>query len=166
VLGNSAESFVSKIDHRAIEDFLGCRRIAFAGVSRKPGDFSRGLFRALLRHGYELIPVHPLAREVDGIPCAPRVGEIQPAPEAALLMCWRYRTDQLVRECAAAGIPRIWLYRGAGKGAVTDSAVAFCRERGIQVVAGECPYMFLPGAGLPHRIHGWFRGFFGLRRSA
>jgi uncharacterized protein len=158
---------VSKIDRNAIEEFLACRRIAFAGVSRKPSDFSRGLFRQLLRHGYDLIPVHPLAREVDGIPCAASVGEIQPPPEAALLMVSRYRTDQLVRECAAAGIRRIWLYRGVGRGTVTESAVEFCRREGISVVAGECPYMFLPVAGLPHRVHGWFRGFFGgLGRSA
>lgn len=62
-----------------------------------------------------------------------------------------------MRECAEAGVRRVWLHRGAGRGAVSDEAVAFCRAQGIAVVAGECPYMFLPKAGLLHRLHGLLR---------
>ena len=60
---------------------------------------------------------------------------------------------QVVRECAQAGIPRIWMYRATGKGAVDQKAVAFCEENGIDVVAGECPFLFLPKTGLIHRAH-------------
>jgi hypothetical protein len=48
------------------------------------------------------------------------------------------------------------MYRAAGKGAVSPKAVAFCQERGIEVIAGECPFMFLPSGGV-HRLHGFFR---------
>lgn len=36
-------------------------------------------------------------------------------------------------------------------------AVAFCQERGILVVPGQCPFMFLPDAGTGHRLHGFIR---------
>jgi hypothetical protein len=49
------------------------------------------------------------------------------------------------------------MYRAAGKGSVSPKAVAFCRERGMQVVPGECPFMFLPGADGIHRFHGFVR---------
>ncbi len=146
-------------DRTAVRHFLDCRRIAFVGVSRNTSDFSRHLFRELRRRGYDLIPVHPHATEIEGVPCAASVRGIDPPPEGALLMCSPDRTDQLVHECAEAGIPRVWLHRGVGRGAVTASAVDFCRRQGLEVVAGECPFMFLPGAGLPHRLHGWFRAW-------
>lgn len=66
-------------------------------------------------------------------------------------------SEQVVRDCAEAGIPRVWLHRGVGPGAVSQAAVDACRQRGIQVVEGECPYMFLPAAGFLHRAHGFFR---------
>ena len=61
-----------------------------------------------------------------------------------------------MRECAQAGIRRVWLHRGAGQGAVTGEALAAGRELGLEVVEGACPMMFLPGTGLVHRIHGFF----------
>jgi hypothetical protein len=51
------------------------------------------------------------------------------------------------------GIRRVWLYRAAGKGALSAEAVDFCRGNGIQVVEGYCPYVFLPGAAFPQRAH-------------
>jgi hypothetical protein len=44
-----------------------------------------------------------------------------------------------------------------GPGAVSAAAVELCRLRGIRVVEGECPYMFLPAAGFFHRAHGFLR---------
>jgi hypothetical protein len=61
-----------------------------------------------------------------------------------------------VRECGAAGIRRVWLYRAAGDGAVSAEAVAAARELGMDVVDGACPFMFLPGASVLHRVHGFF----------
>jgi hypothetical protein len=49
------------------------------------------------------------------------------------------------------------MHRGTGHGAVSEEAVAFCRAHGIVVIAGECPYMFLPRAGFAHRLHGFLR---------
>jgi len=65
-------------------------------------------------------------------------------------------TDAVVRECAEVGLRRVWMHRGAGRGAVSPAAVAFCREQGIEVVDGACPFMFLPGTGFGHRVHRFF----------
>lgn len=138
----------------AINDFLGQRRIAVVGVSRKPDDFSRYVFRELKNRRYDVVPVNPGGGEVDGQPCAKRVSDITPPVDGALLMTSPEATEQVVQECAQAGIRRVWMHRGVGAGAVSVKAAEYCRERGIEVVAGACPLMFLPKAGLPHRIHG------------
>ncbi len=36
-------------------------------------------------------------------------------------------------------------------------AVAFCQEHGIQVIPGQCPFMFLSGAAGVHKFHGFVR---------
>jgi predicted CoA-binding protein len=141
----------------AIDSFLSCRRIAVVGVSRDPKDFSRQVFRAFVERGYDAVPVNPAGGEMDGRRAAVGVAEIQPPPEAALLLTPPAATDQVVRECADAGVRRVWMHRGGGAGAVSPGAVAFCRERGFEVVGGECPVLFLPGTALFHGVHRFFK---------
>ena len=140
-----------------IEDFLAQKRIAMIGVSRDPKEFSADLFQEFRRRGYDMVPVNPKVSEVMGQPCYARAQDIQPPVDAALLMTKPEITDEVVSDCAAAGIRRVWMYRAAGKGAVSLKAVAFCREHGIQVIPGQCPFMFLTGAAGVHKFHGFFR---------
>ena len=101
---------------QAIDSFLSCRRIAVVGVSRDPKDFSRQVFRAFVERGYDAVPVNAAGGEVEGRPAMRRVGEIQPPPEAVLLMTPPAATDQVARECADAGVKRVWMHRGGGRG--------------------------------------------------
>jgi predicted CoA-binding protein len=139
-----------------IDDFLKQKRIAFVGVSREPEDFSRKLYADLRQRGYNVVPVNPSAADIEGVKCYARVQDIQPGVDGALIMTSADRSDQIVRDCAAARVPRVWLYRAAGRGAVTPSAVEICVQNGIRVVPGYCPYMFLPKTQFFHRMHGWF----------
>jgi uncharacterized protein len=142
---------------QAIDSFLSCRRIAVLGVSRDPKDFSRAVFRAFVERGYDAVPVNPNGGEAEGRPCARAVAEVDPPVEGALLITPPAATLQAARDCAAAGVTRVWMHRGAGRGSVVPEAVALCRERGIEVVDGECPFMFLPNAGWFHGVHRFFR---------
>jgi predicted CoA-binding protein len=140
-----------------IEDFLARKRIAMAGISRDPANFSVKLFEELCRRGYDVVPVNPKATEVQGRRCFARVQDIEPPVEAALLMTSPESTETVVNDCAEAGIRRVWMYRALGRGAVSAKAVAFCQAQGMQVVPGQCPFMFLPDTGGVHRLHGFVR---------
>jgi predicted CoA-binding protein len=146
---------------KSIEDFLGLKRIAVVGLSRNPKDFTRSLFRELLKRGYDAVPVNPNLWEADGVTCFRSIGEVAPAVEGALLLTSPAVTDEVVKDCARAGIRHVWMYRGAGTGAVSRAASQYCASQGISVVEGECPFMFLPRTGLPHRIHGFCRKLVG-----
>lgn len=137
-----------------VNDFLGCRRIALVGASRNAGDFSRIVFRELVARGYDVVPVNPQAKEVESRPCVARVQEIRPQVEAALIMTASSDSERVARDCKEAGITRVWLHRSGGQGAVSDAAVAFCRDNGIRLVEGHCPLMFLPRTSVIHRFHG------------
>lgn len=142
---------------QAIQDFLGLRRFAVVGVSQKPKDFSRTLFHEFLERGYDAVPVNPAVQEIEGRRCFARMQDVEPPVDGVLLMTSPPVTDTVVRDCAAAGVKRIWMYRATGKGAVSEDAVAFCASNGMSVIPGECPFMFLPGAALVHRLHGWVK---------
>jgi predicted CoA-binding protein len=139
---------------QAINDFLAQKRIALVGASRNPKDFNARVFRDLRSLGYDVVPVNPGAKEIEGVPCYECVQEIQPPVGAALVMTKAETAATIVNDCWEAGIKRVWLYRASGKGAVSPAAVDFCKQNGISVVPGFCPYMFLPGAAWVHRMHG------------
>jgi uncharacterized protein len=144
-----------------IDEFLARKRLAVVGVSRNPKDFTRTLFAEFRRRGYDVVPVTPHAPDIDGLPCFARVQEIDPPVEGALLLTNPAVTENIVRDCAEAKVPRVWMYRAAGSGAVSRSAVMFCVSSGMEVVAGECPFMFFPNTGGLHRFHGTLRQLFG-----
>lgn len=154
-------------DTNVVQEFLGQRRFAFVGVSRNPSDFSRSVFRGFTARGYDVIPVNPSMEAVENRPCHRSILDITPPVEAVFLMTPPALTERVARECADAGVRMVWMHRGVGQGAVSPEALAFCRVHGIDVVAGECPYMFLQNTGMLHRIHGFLRRLLGRNgRSA
>jgi hypothetical protein len=146
---------------QAVNDFLEQKRIAVVGVSQKPRDFSRLLYREFVQRGYDVVPVNPRAETLEGQRCFARVQDISPRVDGVLLMTSPEVTETVVRDCVAAWIKRVWMYRARGKGAVSSSAVQFCQENGMSVIPGECPFMFLPEGGWLHRFHGACRKMLG-----
>jgi predicted CoA-binding protein len=137
-----------------ITKFLECQRVAFVGVSRQSKHFSRSLLREFLAKGYDPVPVNPAATEIDGRKCFARLADIDPPVEAALLLNSAQEViDQGLRECSQARIQKIWIFKSVNDGANHEHAVEFCSLRGSSVVEGYCPMMFLPRAGLIHRLH-------------
>lgn len=141
----------------AAQEFLLHGRIALVGVSRAEKDLSRVVLRELLSRGYEVVPVSLHLETAEGRACFRRVTDISPPVEAALLMTPRDQTDAVVQDCVAAGVKIVWMHRGAGAGSATYPAIDACQKNGIVVVTDLCPFMALPSAGWPHRLHGFFR---------
>lgn len=136
-----------------INEFLMQKRFAVVGVSRDPRDFSRRLFTDLLKRGYNIIPVNPSAKELEGRQCFARLRDIKPPVTSALLMTSRTITDQVVRDCADAGVTLVWIFGISGVKDISPTALKICEEYGIEVVPGYCPYMFMPMTAFFHRAH-------------
>ena len=100
-----------------------CRRFPRAEASR--GWFSAPFGRETSMSA----PVNPAMSEVEGATCYSHVQDIQPPVDTALLMTPPAVTDEVVQDCADAGIRRIWLYRRS------TAAAAFCEAHGMSVIA-------------------------------
>lgn len=140
-----------------IDEFLTHKRLAVAGVSRNSREFSWTIVREFEARGYEAVLVTPATVEIEGRRCFASVRDVTPPIKAALLLTPPAATEQVVRDCHAAGVTHVWMHQAAGVGATNPAAIAFCRENGINLITGECPLMFLPGAAFPHRLHGFVR---------
>lgn len=138
---------------REIQQFLGLRRIAFAGLSRDPKHFSRALWREFRARGFETVAVNPAITELEGERCYANVKDIQPAVEGVLILTPSAASAGVVQDCIDAHIANIWLYRGGPGGSVSVPAVKLAKDHHLLVVAGECPFMFLPNAGWFHSVH-------------
>lgn len=134
---------------RDIDAFLALKRIAVVGVSRKAAGYGRIVFRELRGRGYDVVPVHPDADQIDGIPCARTLAEVTPPPDAALILTRPGLYSQLGGEARRAGAAAVWFRR---KGPAID---------GMAVVDDECPLMWLRGTGWIHRFHRTLRRWSG-----
>ena len=137
-----------------IQEFLKQRRIAVAGVSRDPKDFSRMLFAELLKRGCDVTPVNPNADFIGNTRCYPRLTSIETALDGVLVMTPHTQTAQVCDDAIAIGVPRLWMYRAIGHGSVDPAAAEKCRHAGIDVIEGHCPYMFLENVAWYHKAHG------------
>lgn len=142
------------VDRSAAERFLALPRLAVVGASDDRRKFGSTIYRELKQRGHDVVAVNPHAATVDGDPCHPDLGSLPEPVDGVVVMVGRDRALDVVRSCAAHGIGSVWLFKGLGSpGAMSDEAVAFCREHGIEVVAGACPMMFLEPVGWFHRVH-------------
>lgn len=145
----------------AIQDFLAQRRIAVAGVSRSPDAVGNFIYCKLRDAGYEVFAVNPNAETVEGDRCYATIGEIPGGVDALVFAAPPSAADGLVRQCASAGVRRLWMHRSFGQGSVSDAAVKLCGELGISVIAGACPMMYVAPVDFGHRCMRWILGITG-----
>ena len=127
---------MAKVTRAAIDGFLAAKRIAVIGASRHEKEYSRSLYKELLSHGYDAIPVNPYVEELDGRRCYKNVKEISPAPERALIVLPEDKTEQAVIDCADAGVKDIWLHRHVAGGG-QDRPAGVSAARAADVRAGR-----------------------------
>jgi predicted CoA-binding protein len=138
-----------------VHDFLAQRRIAVAGVSRDSGHHPAAnlICRRLKATGHDVFPVNPHMQTFDGDRCYPDLRSIPGGIDGVVIVTRPETTEQIVRDCDAAGVRRVWMHQSVGKKAssVSPAAVEYCRQHDISVIAGACPMMYGGGADLGHR---------------
>lgn len=132
-----------------VRDFVAQKRLALAGASRSGKKFGNVILRELVARGYEVVPVHPGAAELEGVPCVRDVAAAAGRVDGLVVVTPPAVAVRLVGDAAAAGIRHVWLQQGAG----SEEASKLANETGVSLVHGHCLLMFLPGARGIHRFH-------------
>ncbi len=148
-----------------VQDFLAQKRIAVAGVSRDNSRHPVGnlIFHRLKTTGHDVFPINPHMQTFEGERCYPDVQSIPDGVDGVVVITRPDATEQIVRDCGKVGVSRVWMHQsfGAGATSVSPSAVEYCREHGISVIAGACPMMYGPGADFGHTCMRWILGITG-----
>jgi predicted CoA-binding protein len=143
-----------------IKKFIEEKDLALIGVSKNPNKFGNSLVKELNKLGYRIHPVHPQLKEVEGTKCYRSLNDLPEKVKNLILVVQPQATEEIIREINPAKIKRVWMHKGAGSGSSSPKAIQECREKGIEVVYGFCPMMFLAHTGI-HRFHLWMRKTFG-----
>jgi predicted CoA-binding protein len=107
------------------------------GASADPDRPSHGVFRTLLRRGFDAVPVNPNEREVHGIPAFGSLADAVAATGPFELIDVFRRTELCVphaREALEAGARCLWLQLGV----VNWEAARIAHEGGLEVVMDRC----------------------------
>ncbi len=135
--------------NQSIETFIHCRRIAVVGASRNPRKFGHAALRELAARGYDVVPVHPSADTIAGIPAVPHLTDLTEPVDAVLIVLPPEKAKEALREAASAGVRDIWLQRGAE----SPDVVALAADLGLVPVTGKCILMYAPPVGGFHALH-------------
>jgi predicted CoA-binding protein len=126
------------LDDAGIRDLLRSRpRIAMIGASSNPGRPSHGVLQALVRAGYDVVPVNPRDADIDGLRCYPTLADaVRETGPVDVVDVFR-RPDQCVehaREAVAVGARCLWLQLGIANA----EAARIAHEGGLAVVMDRC----------------------------
>ncbi|MFC2129851.1 CoA-binding protein [Bacteroidota bacterium] len=143
---------------RAIEDFLAPKKMAFAGVSRKPKSFSRTVLKSLSAKGFEFFPVNPKAEEIEGRKCFKSLNELPGDIDRLLIMTPKSETDNILSAAIDMGIKSVWVQQGSE----SKNSENIAMEKNFEnLVTKQCIFMFTQPKGL-HKFHRFINKVFGL----
>jgi len=110
--------------------------IAVVGISNKPDRASYGVSAQMQRHGYRIVPVNPVLKEVLGEDCYPSLKEIPFPVDMVNVFRAAGFVPKIVEETIAIGAKYLWLQEGI----LHPEAMAHAEASGIHVVADRCFY--------------------------
>jgi predicted CoA-binding protein len=140
-----------------IEDFIQCKKIAVAGVSRSGKKFGNMACKELKGKGYEVFPIHPQAKEIDGLTCHPNLKSVEGKVEGLLISVHPQKVIPVLEEASEIGLKHIWLQQGAWSKEV-QSAIDRLQ---LPVVTKKCIMMYAPPVTSVHKFHRVINRFFG-----
>ncbi|MCK9266852.1 CoA-binding protein [bacterium] len=117
-----------------VSDFLSQKKFAVVGSFRNKEKIAYKILQDLTAKGYEVYPVNPNIKTVDGKVCYSSISDIPFDIDVADIVTPPAVTEKIVKECLKKGIKRVWLQPGAE----SEKAVKFCHDNDIKVLHSIC----------------------------
>ena len=132
-----------------IQNFLGIRKMAIAGVSRDQKKFGYGVLTKLKEKGVDVYLVHPEVDTLHGEPCYRTISSLPGDIGGLVILTPKTETLGVVEEAIKKGIPSLWIQQMSETAEAIEAAV----NSKLNVISGQCILMFAePVAGF-HKFH-------------
>ena len=117
-----------------IKEFVQQPIWAVVGYSENRRKYGHLILHDLKQAGYVVFPVNKRGGLMDDMTVYRSVRDLPVAPGVVDLVVPPLQTLEVVRDCHAAGLNRVWMQPGAE----SEEALEFCREHSIKVVYHAC----------------------------
>lgn len=142
---------------KAINEFMGQKNIAVAGVSRTKHKFGNTIFHELRKKGINVYPVNPNLEEFEGMKCYKSIESLPAEVTGIVINTKPAVTAELIKEVEAKGIKNIWLQQGSAD----KKTIAENKNSPSNLISGQCILMFNEPVKGMHGFHRWLKKTFG-----
>jgi len=117
-----------------IKEFMAQKRFAVVGATDNPNKYGNQIFRNLIKRGYEVYPVNPKLRQLEGTKCYQSLDEIPVKVDVVDFVVPPEVSEAVLKNCKQLGLDRIWFQPGLE----SEAAIAYCHKNNLKVVHGVC----------------------------
>ena len=117
-----------------IKEFMAQKKFAVVGATNNSQKYGNQILKNLKSRGYEVYPVNPKLKELEGLSCYPSLKNIPVKVDVVDFVVPPSATEEVLKQCKELGLNRIWLQPGSE----SETAITFCRENNMKVVHSVC----------------------------
>ena len=117
-----------------IKEFMSQKRFAVVGATDNPQKYGNQIVKNLKNRGYEVYPVNPRLKELEGLSCYPGLTDIPVKVDVVDFVVPPEATEEILKQCKELGLSRIWLQPGSE----SETAITYCHENNLKVVHSVC----------------------------
>ncbi len=116
------------------EILKSCRVVAVVGLSANPKRPSHTVCSYLKKHGFKIIPVNPMEKEILGEVCYPDLTSIPEKVDVVDIFRRSEDVPPIVEEAIKIGAKALWMQSGI----INEPAAQRAREAGLKVEMEKC----------------------------
>ena len=113
-----------------VKEFMAQKKFAIVGATDNPEKYGNQIFKNLKNRSYEVYPVNPRLKELEGVKCYARLADIPVKVDVVDFVVPPEVTEFTLQECKQLGLNRIWLQPGSE----SETAISFCHENNLKVI--------------------------------
>ncbi len=140
-----------------IDNFISSKKIAVVGMSRSGKKFGNYAAKELKSKGYEIYPIHPKVKEIDGLTCYPDLKSLNGKVDGVWISIPPQKVNSVLEEAAEIGLKNIWLQQGAWSQEVQQTI----DKLNLPVVTKKCILMYAAPVRSFHKFHRTIKSIFG-----
>ncbi|MBN1161020.1 MAG: CoA-binding protein [Dehalococcoidales bacterium] len=120
-----------------IKEFMAQKKFAVIGATDNPEKYGNQIIKNLKKRSYEIYPVNPRLKKVEGLHCYPNLADIPVKVDVVDFAVPPGVTEEILTQCKELGLNRIWLQPGSE----SEAAIAYCNDNNMKVVHSVCVMM-------------------------
>jgi len=117
-----------------IKEFMSQKRFAVVGATDNPQKYGNQIVKNLKNRGYEVYPVNPRLKELEGLSCYPGLAVIPVKVDVVDFVVPPEATKEILKQCKELGLSRIWFQPGSE----SETPITYCHENNLKVVHSVC----------------------------